>query len=149
MKFDRFTERARQVMELGGRFASLRGHLRIDTQDVLLAMIRGYYGVGGCVLQNLGVDISHFDFDLALLDASKPKRKLSPRVKQLIKSARDEAGKRNHCWIGTEHLLLGICCIPECDAHGMLIELGLEPDNIRQQIDSLIIPRVDWFDKAK
>src|SRR5260370_39102650 len=55
--FDRFTERARQVMRLAQEEAQRLRHTSIGTEHLLLGLLREGQGVAGTVLTRLGVDL--------------------------------------------------------------------------------------------
>src|ERR671917_2062685 len=54
--FERFTERARKVVELALREALQLGHNYIGTEHILLGLVRESEGVAARVLSNLDVD---------------------------------------------------------------------------------------------
>src|ERR687895_89369 len=54
--FERFTERARKVLELALREALQLGHNYIGTEHILLGLVRESEGVAARVLSNLDVD---------------------------------------------------------------------------------------------
>src|SRR5438874_7507659 len=55
--FDRFTERARKVMQLAQEEAQRLHHNYIGTEHLLLGLLREGEGVAGKVLTRLGVDL--------------------------------------------------------------------------------------------
>jgi ATP-dependent Clp protease ATP-binding subunit ClpA len=62
------------------------------------------------------------------------------RLQRIIKFATEEAGKRNLSMPHSEHLLLALLREPEGVAARALANLGLSPDQIRQEIDRLTSP---------
>src|SRR5712691_2248163 len=55
--FDRFTERARTVMQLAQEEAQRLQHNYIGTEHLLLGLLREREGVAGKVLTSMGVDL--------------------------------------------------------------------------------------------
>lgn len=64
--------------------------------------------------------------------------KFSPRVKDVITYSREEALRLGHDYIGTEHLLLGIVREGDGVAIKLLKSLGIEPKELRKQIEKSI-----------
>ena len=58
-KFDRFTKRARRVLQLAQEEAQRLNHNYIGTEHLLLGLVREENGVAVKVLQELGVEGSH------------------------------------------------------------------------------------------
>src|SRR6266852_4252087 len=56
--FERFTERARQVVVLAQDEARLLGHDHVGTEHLLLGLVREEEGVAARTLQSLGVELS-------------------------------------------------------------------------------------------
>ena len=59
------------------------------------------------------------------------------RAKEVVKLAREEAGRLGHAYIGTEHLLLGLVREGEGVAAIVLQNLGLELDSLRLEIEKM------------
>jgi ATP-dependent Clp protease ATP-binding subunit ClpA len=67
--------------------------------------------------------------------------RFTQRVRKVLFLARDEAGRLQHDYIGTEHLLLGIIREGEGVAANVLRRLNLEFDRIQKAIeDSVTAP---------
>ena len=62
------------------------------------------------------------------------------RVRKVLFLARDEAGRLQHEYIGTEHLLLGIIREGEGVAANVLRRLGIEFDRIQKEIEATVAP---------
>ena len=63
------------------------------------------------------------------------KKKVSPKVKEIISQSRKEALRLGHDYIGTEHLLLGIVHEPYSFAVKVLVSLGVDIEELREEID--------------
>ena len=60
---------------------------------------------------------------------------LTPRARQILLLARQEAERFNHDYIGTEHLLLGILALNEGVAVSVLKSLGLNLQQLRLEVE--------------
>ncbi|MFQ5599516.1 MAG: ATP-dependent Clp protease ATP-binding subunit [Candidatus Krumholzibacteriia bacterium] len=66
--------------------------------------------------------------------------RFTERVKKVLFLARDEAGRLQHDYIGTEHFLLGIVREGEGIAAKVLHNLGLSFEQIQQAIEKMVAP---------
>ncbi len=62
----------------------------------------------------------------------------TPRAGQVIVNAKKEAGRYNHHYVGTEHILLGLIDLNEGIALNVLHRLGADPNVIRGEIESMV-----------
>jgi ATP-dependent Clp protease ATP-binding subunit ClpC len=65
--------------------------------------------------------------------------KFTERVRKVLFLAREEAGRLQHDYIGTEHLLLGVIKEGEGIACAVLDKLGVDLDELRQSVEAKII----------
>src|SRR6266436_4217021 len=111
--FDRFTERARNVMQLAQEEAQRLQHNYIGTEHLLLGLVREGEDVAAKVLMSLDVDLEKVRKAVEDIIGRGDRVVLgeiglTPRAKKVIELAVDEARRLNHHYIGTEHLLLGL-----------------------------------------
>lgn len=59
----------------------------------------------------------------------------TPRAQQVLALARKEADRFSHNFVGTEHLLLGLIKLGQGVAVNVLQRMGLDLDNVRQEIE--------------
>jgi len=134
---ERFTQRARRVLGLAHQEAERMRHTQIDTEHLLLGLVREEGGVAGRVLRELGLEPRRVQEITARLfppgTYSGGQIDLSADVQTVLKLALEEAGRLGHQYIGTEHLLLGLIRLPESAAMHVLRRLGVSPDDIRRQ----------------
>ena len=135
-KFEKFTDRARKVLNLAQDEAQRFNHNYIGTEHLLLGLVREGDGVAAKVLANLGVDLakarSAVEFIIGRGDRIVlGEIGLTPRAKKVIELAVDEARRLNHHYIGTEHLLLGLIREGEGIAAGVLESLGVNLERAR------------------
>src|SRR5438132_5789058 len=138
-RFDKFTERARKVLQLAQEEAQRFNHNYIGTEHLLLGLVREGEGVAAKVLGNLGVELnkvrSAVEFIICRGDRTVTGDiGLTPRAKKVIELSVDEARRLNHHYIGTEHLLLGLVREGEGIAAGVLESLGVSLDKVRSQV---------------
>jgi ATP-dependent Clp protease ATP-binding subunit ClpC len=63
---------------------------------------------------------------------------LTEKARRAIEYARDEAARLKHDYIGTEHLLLGLIRLGEGRAVEILINIGIELNELRQAIEDVV-----------
>ena len=137
-KLQRFTQRARRVLTLAQEEAERLSHNYIGTEHLLLGMVKEENGIAGRVLRELGAKPDRVAEMVERMTgagrrATTGKLDLTPRTKQVIEYAVDEARKLGHSYIGTEHLLLGLIRQGDGVAIDVLRQLGLTPDRIRRE----------------
>src|SRR5450755_1573206 len=138
-RFDKFTERARKVLQLAQEEAQRFNHNYIGTEHLLLGLVREGEGVAAKVLANLGVELnkvrSAVEFIIGRGDRTVAGDiGLTPRAKKVIELAVDEARRLNHHYIGTEHLLLGLLREGDGVAAGVLEKLGVTMEKARTEV---------------
>jgi ATP-dependent Clp protease ATP-binding subunit ClpA len=134
----RFTERARRVLSLAQEEAQRFQHNYIGTEHLLLGLVREGEGVAAVVLRNLSVDLHKVRSAVEQIIGRGDRIVLgeiglTPRAKQVLELAFDEARRLNHHYIGTEHLLLGMIREGQGIAAGVLESLGLSLEKVRTQ----------------
>jgi ATP-dependent Clp protease ATP-binding subunit ClpC len=138
-RFNKFTERARKVIQLAQEESQRLQHNYIGTEHLLLGLVREGEGVAAKVLTGLGVDLEKVRRAVESIigrgDSVVPGEiGLTPRAKKVIELAVDEARRLNHHYIGTEHLLLGLLREGQGIAAGVLESPGLSLQEVRAKI---------------
>jgi ATP-dependent Clp protease ATP-binding subunit ClpC len=64
--------------------------------------------------------------------------RFTDRARRVVVLAQEEARMRNHSFIGTEHILLGLIREGDGVAAQVLVKLGADLDRVRQQVIQLI-----------
>jgi ATP-dependent Clp protease ATP-binding subunit ClpA len=67
----------------------------------------------------------------------------TPRAKKVVEYATEEARNLLHCYVGTEHLLLGLLREQEGVAAQVLMNLGLKLEDVREEVLNLLGPDRD------
>ena len=138
--YERFTDRARKVMQLANQEAQRFNHEYIGTEHILLGLIKEGSGVAANVLKNLEIDLHKIRLEVEKIVQSGPdmvtngKLPQTPRAKKVIEYAIEEARNFNHNYVGTEHLLLGLVREWEGVASQVLMNLGLRLEDIREEV---------------
>jgi ATP-dependent Clp protease ATP-binding subunit ClpC len=137
--YDKFTKRAKQVLQLATEEAKTFNHPYIGTEHILLGLIREGEGVAARVLDDLGVKLSQARHAVEFIvgvgeSVSRQDQDLTARAKKVIEYAIDEAKRLNHHYIGTEHLLLGLVRNGEGVATGVLDIMGVSLEQVRTQV---------------
>ena len=142
--FEQFTERARKVMALANLEARRFNHDYLGAEHIFLGLIKEGSGVGAGVLKNLNVDLFKLRLEAEKLIKIAPDRvtaanlPTTPAAKLVIEHAAAEARRLNHNYVGTEHLLLGLLCVPDGVAARVLTERGLNLAQVRQETFSML-----------
>src|SRR5215472_2470500 len=142
--YERFTDRARKVMQLANQEAQRFNHEYVGTEHVLLGLVKEGSGVAANVLKNLDVDLRKIRVEVEKIVQSGPdmvtmgKLPQTPRAKKVIECAIEEARNVNHNYVGTEHLLLGLLREWEGVAAQVLTILGLKLEDVRQETLNLL-----------
>ncbi len=64
--------------------------------------------------------------------------KYTPQAIQALEGAEAAARQFNHAYLGTEHILLSILAIPSCEACTRFERLGLDPEDLRMQLQQMV-----------
>ena len=142
--YERFTDRARKVMQLANQEAQRFNHEYIGTEHILLGLVKEGSGVAANVLKNLDVDLRKIRLEVEKLVQSGPdmvtmgKLPQTPRAKKVIEYSMEEARNLNHNYVGTEHLLLGLLREQEGVAAQVLMNLGLKLEDVREEVLNLL-----------
>ncbi|MFN8740775.1 MAG: ATP-dependent Clp protease ATP-binding subunit [Pirellula sp.] len=142
--YERFTDRARKVMQLANQEAQRFNHEYIGTEHILLGLVKEGSGVAANVLKNLDVDLRKIRLEVEKLVQSGPemvtigKLPQTPRAKKVIEYSMEEARNLNHNYVGTEHILLGLLREQEGVAAQVLMNLGMKLDDVREEVLNLL-----------
>src|SRR6202453_4362646 len=142
--YERFTDRARKVMQLANQEAQRFNHEYIGTEHILLGLVKEGSGVAANVLKNLDIDLRKIRLEVEKIVQAGPdmvtmgKLPQTPRAKKVIEYSVEEARNLNHNYVGTEHLLLGLLREQEGVAAQVLMNLGLKLEDVREEVLNLL-----------
>ncbi|MGL5094229.1 MAG: Clp protease N-terminal domain-containing protein, partial [Planctomycetia bacterium] len=142
--YEKFTDRARKVMQLANQEAQRFNHEYIGTEHILLGLVKEGSGVAAQVLKNMDVDLRKIRIEVEKIVQAGPdmvtigKLPHTPRAKKVIDFAIEEARNLNHNYVGTEHLLLGLLREQEGVAAQVLMNLSLKLEDVREEVLNLL-----------
>ena len=105
--FDRFTDRAKKVMNLARQEASRLNHEYLGTEHVLLGLIAEGSGVAANVLRNMNIDLERIRGEVEKMVKAGPnvvhmgQLPFTPRAKKVLELSMEEASNLGHNYIGT------------------------------------------------
>src|SRR5881296_466506 len=153
--YERFTDRARKVMQLANQEAQRLNHEYIGTEHILLGLVKEGSGVAANVLKNLDVDLRKIRLEVEKIVQAGPdmvtmgKLPQTPRAKKVIEYAIEEARQLNHNYVGTEHLLLGLLREHDGVAAQVLMNLGLRLEDVREEVLNLLGHNMESSDESE
>ena len=142
--YERFTDRARKVLQLANQEAQRFNHEYIGTEHLLLGLIKEGSGVAANVLKNLDIDLRKIRTEVEKLVQAGPdmvtmgRLPHTPRAKNVLEYAMEEARNLNHNYVGTEHLLLGLLREQEGVAAQVLMNLSLRLEQVHEEVINLL-----------
>jgi ATP-dependent Clp protease ATP-binding subunit ClpA len=137
--FERFTERARQVVVLAENEARALKHNYIGTEHILLGLLREEEGLAARVLESLDITVEEVRAQVAQIvgqgdEVTPGEIPFTPRTRKVLELALREALSLGHNYIGTEHILLGLVRHNEGVAASILLDLDADTEKIRNEI---------------
>ena len=137
--FERFTERARQVVVLAQDEARLLKHNYIGTEHLLLGLLREEEGLAARVLESLDITVEEVRDQVARIvgygdEVASGQIPFTPRAKKVLELSLREALSLGHNYIGTEHVLLGLVREGEGVAVRILLDFDADAEKIRNEI---------------
>src|SRR2546428_12877940 len=111
--FERFTERARQVVVLAQDESRALRHNYIGTEHVLLGFLREEEGLAARVLESLEITLEAARAKVVQVvgegdEVTTGQIPFTARSKKVLELGMHEAVSLGHRYIGTEHILLGL-----------------------------------------
>jgi ATP-dependent Clp protease ATP-binding subunit ClpC len=141
--FERFTERARQVVVLAQDEARALKHNYIGTEHILLGLLREEEGPAARALESLDVTVEEVRAQVAKIvgqgdEVTTGQIPFTPRAKKVLDLALREALSLGHNYIGPEHILLGL--VRENDGVGarILLDFDAGPERVFGQLEQLL-----------
>jgi len=142
--FERFTERARQVVVVAQDEARALGHNYIGTEHILLGLLREEEGLAARVLESLDVTAEEVRAQVKRLVGHGDEQivtgqiPFTPRAKKVLELALREALSLKHSYIGPEHILLGVVRENDGVAARILLDFGADAETIRAQTMAML-----------
>lgn len=138
--FDKFTNRAKQVIKLAKKEAQRLNHNYLGTEHVLLGLLKLGQGIAVNVLRNMNLDYEAIRAEVERIVGFGPEIQvygdpaLTGKVKKVFEFANEEAANLNHNYVGTEHLLLALLRQTDGVAAQVLENLNVNLKDIRKEV---------------
>ncbi len=141
--FEKFTERARQVVVLAQEEARTLKHNYIGTEHILLGLLREEGGVAARVLESMDVTVERVRTQVVRIvgmgeEATSGQIPFTPRAKKVLELALREAFSLGHEYIGSEHILLGLVRENDGVAARILFDFDVDSEGIRAEVIRLL-----------
>ncbi|MBE5039367.1 ATP-dependent Clp protease ATP-binding subunit [Ructibacterium gallinarum] len=140
---NRLTERARMAISNAAEAALELGQSYVGTEHLLVGLIREGEGVAGKILEANGLTDDKVIDRIAAIDGvgqpiEEGQPEATPRTKRVFERSYVEAQRLGHNYIGTEHLLIALLRESESIAVQILLELGIKPQTLYNDILRLL-----------
>jgi 1-pyrroline-5-carboxylate dehydrogenase len=140
--FERYTEKARRVIFYARYEASQLGSPYIQSEHILLGMLREDKALTNRILRSNGsIEAIRKEIEdqttLGEKIATSVDLPLSNECKRVLAYAAEEAERLAHRHIGTEHLLLGLLREDKCLAAKILTERGVRLETVREELQKM------------
>ena len=142
----KFTSRAEKALELANDIALEFGHNYIGTEHILYGLAQEGTGIASKVLENQNITPDRIMQEIEELIGREEREEgiepetigFTPRTKKVIENAFREARKLGSEYIGTEHLLVGIMREGDSVAVRIMLDLGVDPQKLYNEIIKVI-----------
>jgi ATP-dependent Clp protease ATP-binding subunit ClpA len=109
----RLTRGARNVLLLAQGEARALKHTQVDSEHILLALLREEHGLAARLLASLGITLAEVRQQVIHIagegkEVTTGHLPFTPQVKDALETAQREAQSLHHDYVGTEHILLSL-----------------------------------------
>lgn len=138
--FEKFTENGRKAFAIANREAQRFHHEGVETEHVLLGLIKEGESVTLQIFKALDVDLKKMKLQCQKAgqalheEGDVEKLPQSPQIQHVIKYAVEEARELKHPVVGSEHILLGLIRETDGSASTILAKQGVTLENVREVI---------------
>jgi ATP-dependent Clp protease ATP-binding subunit ClpC len=138
--FDKFTNRAKQVIKLAKKESQRLNHNYLGTEHILLGLLKLGQGIAVNVLRNMDLSYDTIRAEVEKIVGFGPEAQiysdpaLTAKVKKVFEYANEEALNLNHNYVGTEHLLLALLRESDGVACQVLTNMHVDIKEIRKEI---------------
>ncbi|MBI2116516.1 MAG: AAA family ATPase [candidate division NC10 bacterium] len=143
MRFDQFTVKAQDVIQIAQKTAEEMQHQALDVEHLLLSLVEQPEGILAPLLQKVGASPKQIAASLRQELGKLPKVYgpaqvyVTPRLNEVFKRAQEEAGRLKDEYISVEHLLLGILDESSGVALQVLRSSGVTRDAVYAALQSM------------
>jgi ATP-dependent Clp protease ATP-binding subunit ClpB len=136
MRFDKFTLKAQENLQISQQLADRFGHQQIEPEHIMRALLEQREGVIPSILAKIGADQQKLveQLDVALEKIPKVSGAglgqvyISPRSKAVLDKAFEEAEQMKDEYVSLEHILLAVADEGEGEAAAILSASGITRD---------------------
>ena len=128
---DRFTNKAKEALQLAQKAAEEFGHTYVGTEHLLVGLLEQETGVAAQVLKSYGIDMEQLEemigqliSPIGMIHLLEPNG-YTPRAKKVIENSQSEATRFKSQLVGTEHILIAILKEGDCAAVRLLNTLNV------------------------
>lgn len=137
--FEYFNDKAVKSVILAQEEARKAGQNLVGTEHLLLGIVGERTSTAAKVLQKQGVNVNQTRQIVEKITRKGPgfspaNIPFTPTVKKIFEQAFEEAHQLNNNYISPEHILLAIARQPETVAAKVLVQLGLDLEQLRTEI---------------
>ncbi len=138
MRFDKFTIKSQELIQVAQGLAGQLGHQQIDPEHLLKAMLEQPEGIARSILQKLGASPERVLHEVTDALEKKPKVSgagmgeayISPTTKKVLDGAFAEAAKMKDEYVSIEHILVAITDEKKTDAARILASAGVTRETV-------------------
>ena len=143
--FEKYTERARSLVQAAQGLAIRAGHQRLTPEHVLKVLLDDADGLAGNLIGAAGGDaaraLGEVEAELAKLptveNAGADRLYLAPDTARLLDNANQVAAKAGDGYVTAERLLLALALAAGTRAAAILKDCGVTPQNLNRAIEEL------------
>ncbi len=138
--YERFTDRARKIMQLANQEAQRFNHEYLGTEHILLGLTKEGSGVAATTLIGLGLTLQGIRLEIEKIVTTGPgmitmgKLPQTPRAKKVIEYACQFASDYGFNYVGSEHLLIGLMLEGEGIACQVLTNLRIDVEGVKREM---------------
>lgn len=141
--FERFTDSAIKVIRLAHEEARRLGHNFVGTEQILLGLVGEGNGIAAKALKSLGINLKEAREEIEKIIGRGSgfvavEIPFTPRSKRVLELSLEESRTLGQDYVGTEHLLLGLIRDGEGVAAKVLINLGVDAQEIRAKVIEML-----------
>ncbi len=144
--YENYTDRAQMILRLAEQECYRFNQAYVDTEHLLLGLLKEGTGVAANVLKNLDVNGKQLRMEIEKRIEVGPaqtanKTGETPRTanaKKVLRYAEMEARNTGQNLVGSEHLLLGLLAVEEGIASQVLREMGVTLEQVQEEILNLM-----------
>ena len=142
-KFNGFTEKANNAINLAIESAQDMGHTYIGSEHILLGLLKNADGAAYTVLDKCGANADTLENLIKQEIGTGSETKLSPddftpRVKRILQTAIIQAGRMGHNYVGTEHILIALIADGDSYAVRFLQSTGIHTNDIVKSLNETL-----------